>query len=93
MKTLKIVCSVMLFIALFNNPYSYYQILKWVISISSIYLANYYFKSNNEVYMWVFIALSVLYNPIAPIHFARDTWEIINVITIGVYLYTYRKHD
>ncbi len=82
----------MLFIALFNNPYSYYQILKWVISISSAYLANYYFKGNNEKYTWVFVVIAVLYNPIAPIHFVRSTWEIVNIITIGIYFYTSKNN-
>ena len=90
-KNIKIVCSVMLFIALFNNPYSYYQILKWVITIVSGYLANHYFKSSLEGLGWIFVAIAVLYNPIAPIFFERSTWEVINVLTIGVLIYTYRK--
>lgn len=92
-KNIKIVCSIMLFIALFNNPYSYYQILKWVTTISFVYLANHYFKSNMENFCWMFIALAVLYNPIAPISFERSTWEIVNILTIFVLVYSFRNKE
>lgn len=91
MKNLKIICSVLLLIALFNNPYGYYQILKWVITLSSAYIANYYFKNNNEKYGWIFVSIAILYNPIIPIHLVRETWEIINVITAIIFIYSLKK--
>lgn len=91
MKNLKIICSILLLIALFNNPYGYYQILKWVITISSAYIANYYFKNNNKKYGWIFVSIAILYNPILPIHLIRSTWEIVNIITAIVFAYSLKK--
>lgn len=91
MKNLKIICSTLLLMALFNNPYGYYQILKWVITLSSAYIANHYFKGNNEKYGWIFISIAILYNPILPIHLVRSTWEIINIITAIVFAYSLKK--
>jgi hypothetical protein len=91
MKKLKIICSILLAIALLNNPYGYYQILKWVVTISSSYIASGYFKSNKEKLGWIFVSVAILYNPIIPIFLDRSTWEIVNVITIGLMLFSYKK--
>jgi hypothetical protein len=35
--------------------------------------------------------VAILYNPIIPIFLDRSTWEIVNVITIGLMLFSYKK--
>jgi len=81
--TLKSVAIIMLFIALFNNPYGYYQILRWVVCGITAYLAYAYYKENNKtVWIWIFIGIAILFNPIFVIHLDREIWSFLNVVVI-----------
>ena len=35
---------------------------------------------------WIFAVVAVVYNPIAPIRLPRDTWEVINWVTAGLFV-------
>jgi len=88
----QIVVALMLFIALSTSlPYSYYQILRWAVVLSSGFLAYNAFNENKQVWSWIFVASLILFNPIASIHFERETWEILNIIFGFVYLISIRK--
>ncbi|MFA5935063.1 MAG: DUF6804 family protein [Candidatus Paceibacterota bacterium] len=91
MKLIKIVCSVLLLIALLNNPYGYYQILRWVITGFSVYLAYSYFQSNNKKYGWIFTIVAILFNPILPLFFSKDIWQILDIITSGIFIFSLKK--
>ena len=91
MKILKIICSILLLIALLNNPYGYYQILRWVIMIASAYLSYTYFSSNDKKYGWIFCAVAILFNPFIPFVFDKSIWQILDVITSGVFLISLKK--
>jgi len=87
----QIVVAVMLFVAFSPLPYSYYQILRWVVAISSGLLAYAAFNSNKNVWGWIFIASLVLFNPVASIHFERETWQLLNLVVGSVYLISIKK--
>lgn len=87
----QIVVAGMLFVAFLSLPYSYYQILRWIVAISSGLLAYNAFNENKQVWGWIFIASLILFNPIASIHFDRETWEILNIIFGFVYLTSIKK--
>lgn len=71
----------MLFIALFDNPYGYYQILRWIIFGITCYLAYKYYNENNKnVWIWIFVSIAILFNPILPIHLDREIWSFLNVL-------------
>ncbi len=55
----------MLFWALADNPYGYYQILRWVVCGLTRYLA---YRNDKNVWAWIFGVTAVLFNPIAPIY-------------------------
>lgn len=78
---IKIIAVIMLFWALADNPYGYYQILRWVICGLSGYLVYLAYNEKKNVWVWIFGILTVLFNPILPIYLDRDTWSIIDVIT------------
>jgi hypothetical protein len=91
MKIIKIICGIILLIALLNNPYGYYQILRWVIMGASAYLAYTYFTSDNKKYGWVFLVVAVLFNPLWPFFFDKSTWQILDLITSGVFFISLKK--
>jgi hypothetical protein len=88
---LQILVAIMLFIAFASWPYSYYQILRWVVAISSGVLAYKAFQGEQSVWGWVFVSTLVLFNPIASIHFERETWQFLNIAVGLVYLISIRK--
>jgi uncharacterized membrane protein len=85
-KILKIIAIVMLFIALADNPYGYYQILRWVVAGVAGYSAYLAYKDKNKLWTWIFGIVAVLFNPIAPIYLDRETWSVINIIVAGIFL-------
>lgn len=75
----------LLFWALAQHSYSYFMILRWFTCVVTAYLAYTAWKQNKGVWVWVFAALALLFNPVLPIHLDRNSWKVIDVAT-GVFL-------
>lgn len=67
-----------------DNPYGYYVLLRFAVCGISIYLAIQAKESHMTVWFWVFVAISILYNPLIRVHLGRGAWEIINALTIVI---------
>ena len=61
-------------------PYSYFQILRWVVAIVACYNAYKAYESQNNKWMIIMGAIAVLFNPISPIYFEKETWVIIDLV-------------
>jgi uncharacterized membrane protein len=55
-------------------PYSYYIFLRWAVFIISAIVAYYFYKSKLPIWSFVFGAIFILFNPIAPIYVSKSTW-------------------
>lgn len=75
----RIIAIVMSFWALADNPYGYYQILRWVICGVTGYSAYLAYENNKDSWVWIFGIIAILFNPIAPIHLDRELWSVINI--------------
>ena len=71
--------------ALGYHQYGYYQLLRWIIAGSGTYLAYSSYNAKKEFWTWVFVGIALLFNPIIPFHFLRDTWQSIDVITAIIF--------
>lgn len=71
--------SVMLFGATGDHPYGYYQILRWLVTVSAAYSAYYYYLNSKNYWMYTFVATAILFNPIAPIYLDRSIWRPIDI--------------
>lgn len=67
-------------------PYAYFQILRWVVPAVCVYRGYLAFSQGRKVWMWIFIPLAVLFNPLAPIYLDRETWVVIDVVSALVLL-------
>ena len=67
-------------------PYSYYTILRWVITGIAIFIWTLVSSLKNEIWDWVAIGIAVLFNPIIPIHLDKDAWVLIDFITVILFL-------
>ena len=76
----RIFAIVILVGALWNHPYSYFQILRWIISIVGAYSAYLSFNSKRGFWGWIFVVIAIVFNPIAPIFFQKQTWAVLDII-------------
>ena len=84
--------SLMLFVALVPGlPYGYFQFLRLVVTGFSCLFAFVAFEEKKKVWMWLFIGVTVLFNPLIPIHLSRDTWLPIDTI-IGIVFIVFIIH-
>ncbi len=75
----------MLFGALIpENPYGYYLLLRYVCCVAFTYLTIQAFIRKKQTWIWILGATAILYNPLIRIHLTRETWLVVNLITIGI---------
>lgn len=84
----KLVSIVILLDALGGHDYHYYQILRWIIMVVSVYLAYSYFSSDNKKFGWIFTTIAILFNPILPFFFEKDVWHLLDVVTAIIFLFS-----
>lgn len=72
--------------ALGEHPYSYYQLLRWVVSISAFYRAYQLHKRDSNAWKWIMIALGILFNPLVPFYMEKETWAVLDVLSGAVLL-------
>lgn len=70
----------MLVLALLNLPYGYYTLLRIIVCGCCGYLAYKEYEIEQKASFWVLVlgAISLLFNPLIPIHLGRDVWAIID---------------
>lgn len=90
----KILAILFLLGALGDNPYDYYQFLRWAMLIIGGYLAYLFYKLGNKIWLWIFGAIVLLFNPIVPFTFQRDTWQIIDVVVAIIFTISiFKKYE
>ena len=67
-------------------PYGYFMLLRVVICASSGYMAYVGFNKGKDVWIWIFVVIAILFNPILPIHLGKDIWAIVDVIVAGIFM-------
>ncbi len=71
-------------------PYSYYQILRWVVAIVALLNAYLAYESKQNGWVLIMVAIAILFNPISSIHFEKNTWAILDAI-VAVLMFVYIK--
>lgn len=78
-------------IALLPMPYGYYQLLRVFIFCSSAYLVLEYKGQAGEGWMWILIALALIYNPVLRLSLGREIWAAVNIGTLVFYIGHYMR--
>lgn len=90
-----LVAATALFFALVPSlPYGYFQLLRFLVCGVSCYGAFMAMERSNKTWMWLFICLAVLFNPIIKIRFDREIWQVIDAaagLLFGVTAVQFRK--
>jgi outer membrane protein assembly factor BamB len=75
-----IVTATMLFIAIASLPYQYYNALKIIVSVASIYAVILSHRYQKKLVILPFIITTILFNPLVPFSLTRNIWMIIDII-------------
>ena len=80
------ISAILLFGALLEGwPYGYFTLLRFVVCITSGYIGYTAYRLNKEFWMYSFGLLTILFNPIVPIHLSRDMWVVIDFL-VGLFM-------
>jgi len=84
----KLILAVMLIVCLFDMPYGYYQLVRFIGMISFAFLAI-QAHGKNQTWFVIWVASSVLINPIIKISLGRELWNVVDVIWAAVLVYLF----
>ena len=94
MKIIKIVLSILFLVCLFDMPYGYFQLVRFLGMIGFVVLAyNDYPKNQNWFILWA--SSAILINPFIKIALGREIWNIVDIVWVIVLIssiFINRKH-
>lgn len=76
--------AILLLLNFFSWPYTYYTILRIVVTGVAVYYAYISYKSTTtrDVWFWILVVIAVVFNPLVPIYLNnKSVWSVIDVIT------------
>ncbi len=82
---IRIIATIMSLWALADNPYGYYQILRWVIAVAAGYSAYLAYEQGKNTWTLILVITAILFNPIVPIYLYREIWSVLNIITAVIF--------
>jgi hypothetical protein len=82
-------------------PYGYYILLRWMITISAVFLLSLAYESKKTFWLFSMGIIAILFNPIIPVYLNKETWVMIDLIVAILFLvsifkikdYVQRKKD
>ena len=91
---IKIALSTLLLICLFEMPYGYYQLVRFIAVVGFSILAYYEYERKNMPMVIVFLGLVILFQPLATIPLGKQVWNIVDVfLAVGLIISIFlQKH-
>lgn len=78
------VAAVLLVGALGRWPYGYYRLLRLVTCAAAAYGAYVSYSVGRMGWLWAFVLVAVVFNPIIPLHLSRQIWLPIDLLTAAL---------
>jgi hypothetical protein len=82
----KLIAAVMLFAALGRHPYDYFTLLRWVACGVAAFTAFQAVEIKKTGWLWVFVIVAIVLNPIAPVHLKREMWAFVDAAAALLFL-------
>jgi hypothetical protein len=89
-KSFLIIAAIMLLIAILPLPYSYYPVLRIVVTGSTAFAAFYFFNKDDSQSGIILALMAILWNPIFPIYLDKSLWIPLD-IAAAIYMYIVSK--
>lgn len=83
--TIKIILGILLLLCVFPMPYGFFQLVRFVSMVGFSYLAFQAYKGKNELMVFTFAGLALLFQPFLKIALGREIWLILDLL-IGFWL-------
>jgi hypothetical protein len=99
MQTLiKSVLAVLFLGCLFDLDYGYFQLIRFLGMVGFAILAYKQYQLKNRAYTVLWVASSILINPIFKIHLGRDLWYVVDIVwaillVYSIYLQNRKRHE
>lgn len=94
-KQIGFLIAAMLVLALFEMPQGYYNFLRFCVTGLSAYFFVEEYKSTGgrfELLVLLFGVMAILFNPILPFKFEKETWHVIDIAgAITLFAYARQK--
>lgn len=87
----RIPLAIAFFIALFNLPYGYYELLRTVGMVLFIAYGVHNYKNKKEAWSYFWFGSALLINPIFKIALGAVIWKVIDVIWGVILLYRHNE--
>ncbi|AUD06504.1 DUF6804 family protein [Spirosoma pollinicola] len=89
---IKVVLALLLGLCLFDMPYGFYQLVRFLAMIGFGILAFQANEQEKQTETIVYVALVVLFQPLLKISLGRELWNIVDaVVAIGLVVTVVRK--
>jgi hypothetical protein len=73
-------------IAIADLPYGYFRLLRWTTCGVAIASAVQLYRMSKIEWVWALGILAIIFNPLMPIHFDRNTWRIFDGVAGCLFL-------
>ena len=77
---IKVILSILLVVCVFDMPYGFYQLVRFIALIGFGILAFNANQENKKTELIIYVSLALLFQPFMKISLGRDLWNIIDVI-------------
>ena len=67
-------------------PYGYYILLRWLVAGAAIFILWTAYNLEKQEWLWLMGGITILFNPIIPIHLDKGMWVVIDFIVAILFL-------
>lgn len=86
-----VVAGMMLWAPNPENPYAYYELLRWVSCGALVFLAVRAHQRGEDGWAWTLGITAAVFNPIAPLRLTRSIWSVLNLAAVAVVALAYPR--
>lgn len=76
---INLVMALILLLCLFDMPYGYYQLVRFISAAVFGLYAYHYYEKEEKLLFFIFLSLAVLFQPLIKIKLGRDIWNFVDV--------------
>ena len=94
MKIIKVILSLFLLVCMFDMPYGYFQLVRFIGMIAFIILAHNIHKQS-KFWFIIWLSSAILINPFFKIALGRVIWNALDLIWVAlliISLFNYKKY-
>lgn len=93
MKYLMYIVAAILFLGIFELPYDYYVLLRWIVGCSAFIVSYKYFSTKLTKLGLTYLLIGLLFNPLFPVYLSKSTWVPLDLISGLIFALSANKFD